>query len=166
MKVKQINSQSDLIWMSSFAGPSYLTIRSSVYIILIWDLYIFNLYNLWQTWCNYMRWKPTQYALHLNERITRTHFFLLHPSIRPVPAQVIYCGKGRQNFASNVTLYPCKRSRQNHLGLQNLMKEHEFETKHFLYSTGLQQKQLFTVQKHAIQGITRFSYYEIWKILV
>ena len=32
-KVKQINSQSDLIWMSSFAGPSYLTIRSSVYII-------------------------------------------------------------------------------------------------------------------------------------
>ena len=31
-KVKQINSQSDLILMSSFAGPSYLTIRSSVYI--------------------------------------------------------------------------------------------------------------------------------------
>ena len=24
-KVKQINSQSDLIWMSSFAGPFYLT---------------------------------------------------------------------------------------------------------------------------------------------
>ena len=34
-KVKQINSPSDLIWMTSFAGPSYLTIRSSVYIILI-----------------------------------------------------------------------------------------------------------------------------------
>ena len=34
-KVKQINSQSDLISMSNFAGPSYLTIRSSVYIILI-----------------------------------------------------------------------------------------------------------------------------------
>ena len=34
-KVKQINSQSDLIWMLSFAGPSYLTIRSSVHIILI-----------------------------------------------------------------------------------------------------------------------------------
>ena len=33
-KVKQINNQSDLISMSSFAGPSYLTIRSSVYIIL------------------------------------------------------------------------------------------------------------------------------------
>ena len=29
-KVKQISSQSDLIPMSSFAGPSYLTIRSSV----------------------------------------------------------------------------------------------------------------------------------------
>ena len=27
----------------------------------------------------------------------------------------IYCGKGHQNFASNVTLLPCERSRQNHL---------------------------------------------------
>ena len=34
-KVKQIDGQSDLIWMTSFAGPSYLTIRSSVYSILI-----------------------------------------------------------------------------------------------------------------------------------
>ena len=34
-KVKQINSQSDLISMSSFAGLSYLTIRSFVSIILI-----------------------------------------------------------------------------------------------------------------------------------
>ena len=25
------------------------------------------------------------------------------------------CARGRQNFASNVTLYPCERSRQNHL---------------------------------------------------
>ena len=40
-KMKQINSQSDFIWRSSFAGPSYLTIRlSSVYIILMWDLCI------------------------------------------------------------------------------------------------------------------------------
>ena len=31
------------------------------------------------------------------------------------PPQVIYYGKGHQKFASNVTLYPCKRSRQNHL---------------------------------------------------
>ena len=29
-KVKQISSQSDLIWTRSFAGPSYLTIRSSL----------------------------------------------------------------------------------------------------------------------------------------
>ena len=37
-KVEQIlNDQSDLILMSSFAGPSYLTIRSSVYVILIRD---------------------------------------------------------------------------------------------------------------------------------
>ena len=34
-KVKQINSQSDLTSMSSLASPSYLTIRSSVYMILI-----------------------------------------------------------------------------------------------------------------------------------
>ena len=34
-KVKQVNGQSDLISMSIFAGPSYLTIRSSVCIILI-----------------------------------------------------------------------------------------------------------------------------------
>ena len=33
--VNQISSQPDLMYMSSFAGPSYLTIRSSVYIILI-----------------------------------------------------------------------------------------------------------------------------------
>ena len=32
-KVKQINSQSDLISMSNFAGLSHLTIRFSVYII-------------------------------------------------------------------------------------------------------------------------------------
>ena len=34
-KVKQINRQSDLIWMMSFAGLSYLTVRSFVYMILI-----------------------------------------------------------------------------------------------------------------------------------
>ena len=54
-KVKQINSQSDLIWMTSFGGLSYLTISSSVYIILIWDPCIFNVYNLCQTESNYIR---------------------------------------------------------------------------------------------------------------
>ena len=34
-KVKQINRQSDLIPMFSFAGPFYLTVRSAVCIILI-----------------------------------------------------------------------------------------------------------------------------------
>ena len=33
--VRQINSKSDLTSMSRFAGPSYLTVRSSLYIILI-----------------------------------------------------------------------------------------------------------------------------------
>ena len=66
-KVKQINSQSDLIWMTSFAGPSYLTVRSSVYIILMWDPWISNLYNLCQTGSNYIRREPQQYAVHFNE---------------------------------------------------------------------------------------------------
>ena len=92
--VKQINNQSDLIWMSSFAGPSYLAIRFSVYIILIWDPYFFNLYNLWQTWCIYVGRKPRQCGLQFNEQITRTHFLLLQPSIRAVPAQVILLWKG------------------------------------------------------------------------
>ena len=66
-KVKQINSQSDLFWMTSFAGSSYLTIRSTVYIILIWDPCIFNFYNLCQTGSNYVRQEPQQYALHFNQ---------------------------------------------------------------------------------------------------
>ena len=41
-----------------------------------------------------MHRKPNQYALHFNEQITRTHFFLLQPFIRPVPAQVIFLWKG------------------------------------------------------------------------
>ena len=94
LRKSNTNSPSDLIWMSSFAGPSYLTNRSSVYIILIWDPYIFNLYNLWQTRCIYIRRKPRQCGLHFNEQITRTHFLLLQPYIRPVPAQVILLWKG------------------------------------------------------------------------
>ena len=105
-KVKQINSQSDLIYMSRFAGQSYLTTTSSIYIILIWDPYIFNLHNLWQTWCNYIHRKPNQYALHFNEQITRTHFFLLQPSIIPVPAQVILLWKGPPELCIECQLVP------------------------------------------------------------
>ena len=39
-KVKQINSHTDLIRMLSFDGPPYLTVKFSVYIILISDPYI------------------------------------------------------------------------------------------------------------------------------
>ena len=105
-KAKQINSQSDLIWMSSFAGSSYLTIRSSVYIILIWSPYIFYLHNLWQTRCIYRRWKPRWCGLHFNEKITRTHFLLLQPSIRPVPAQVILLWKGPPKLCIECHLVP------------------------------------------------------------
>ena len=93
--------------MSSFAGPSYLTIRSSVYIILIWDPYIFNLYNLWQTrWCIYIRRKPRQCGLHFHEQITITRFLLLQPSIRPVPAQVILLSKGPPKLCIECHLVP------------------------------------------------------------
>ena len=66
-KVKQINNQSDLIWISSFAGLSYLTIKSSVHIISIWDPRISNLHNLYQTGFNYISQEPQQYALHFNK---------------------------------------------------------------------------------------------------
>ena len=59
-KVKQVNSQSDIVSMSSFAVPSYLTIRSSVCIILIWDPCIHNLYNPCQSRSNYTLQKPHQ----------------------------------------------------------------------------------------------------------
>ena len=42
-------------------------------------------------------------------------------SIRPVSAQVILLGKGRQDFASNVTLHPCEHSRQYHLVVTDLI---------------------------------------------
>ena len=72
-------------------------------------------YHLCQAAFNYIHWETHQCALHSCERITRTYFLMLQPSIRPVPAQVILLWNGRQNFALNVTLYPCERSRQNHL---------------------------------------------------
>ena len=84
-KVKQINSQSDSILMSSFA---YLTIRSSVCVSLIRDPCIFNLYDVYWTWSCCVLEKLHQCALHFNDEITRTNFLQLQPSIRPVPAQV------------------------------------------------------------------------------
>ena len=116
MKVKQINSQSDLISMSSFAGLSYLTIRFSVCIILIWDPCICNLHYLYWTRSSYIRWKPQQQcALNFSELITRVHCTSFCYSLLSGQFKLFYWGKGRQNFASNVTLYPCERSRQNHL---------------------------------------------------
>ena len=112
MNVKQINSQSDLTSTSSFAVQSYLTVRSSLCIILTWDagpsyltvrsslciILTLSLYNLCQTGSSYLRRKPYQCPLRFNEQITTTHFLLLQPPIRPVPAEVILLWKGRQNF--------------------------------------------------------------------
>ena len=92
--------------MSNFAGPSYLTIRSSVYIILIWDPCIFNLYDLWKPESNFIRRKPHQYALHFSEQVIRTHFLLSQLSIRPVPAQVILLSKRLPKFCIECHLVP------------------------------------------------------------
>ena len=43
------------------------------------------------------------------------------------------------------------------------MKEYKSEIKHFLYLIRLQQKQLFTTYKHALQGTMGISNREIWK---
>ena len=104
--VRQINSQSDLTSMSSFAGPSYLTVRSSLYIISIWDPCIFNVYNLFQTRSIYLRRKPHQCTLHFSEQVRRTHFLLLQPFIRPVPAQVILLWKGPPKLFIECHLVP------------------------------------------------------------
>ena len=114
-KVKQVNSQSDLISMSSFAGPSYLTIRSFVCIILIWDPCICNLCNLCQTGSNFTLQKPHQCALNFTGQMTRAHFLLLQPSIRTFPAQIILLWKGPPKLCIESHLVPLERSRQNHL---------------------------------------------------
>ena len=105
-KVKRINSKSDLISLLSFASPSHLTIRSSVYIILFWDSWISNPYNLCQTGFSYIRRKPHHYALHFNEQTTRTHFVLLQPSVRSVPTQVILLWKGPTKLHIEYHLVP------------------------------------------------------------
>ena len=104
--MKQVNSQSDLISMSSFAGPSYPTLRSSFCIILIWDPCICNLYNLCQTWSNYTLQKPHQCAHSFTEQITRVHFLLLQLSIWLIPAQVILLWKGPPKLCIECHLVP------------------------------------------------------------
>ena len=88
---------------------------------LIWDPCICNLYNLCQAGSNYTL------QLHASN-LTNVHLISLnkqqdHTSfcysllLGQCQLKLFYCRKGRQNFASNVTLYPCERSRQNHLEL-------------------------------------------------
>ena len=60
-----------------------------------------------------MRRKPNQYALHFNEQEHTSFCYSL--LLGQYQLKLLYYGKGRQNFVSNVTLYPCERSRQNHL---------------------------------------------------
>ena len=94
-RVTEINSQSDLIWMSSFAGLSYLTIRSSNFNLssLSEFLATFNRYNIFPAEYSDIRQPANVVSVHFIQ-ITETHSFLLHPSIRPIPAQVISLSKG------------------------------------------------------------------------
>ena len=43
--------------------------------------------------------------------------FFYSPLLGPFQLKLFHSVKVRQNFASNVTLYPCERSHQNHLDL-------------------------------------------------
>ena len=47
--------------------------------------------------------------------ILQEHTFFYCLLLGQFQLKLFYYGKGRQNFASNVTFYPCERSRQNHL---------------------------------------------------
>ena len=120
-KVKQINNQSDLISMSNFAGPSYIIIKSSVCIILIWNPFIFILHSLCQTLSNPTRRKSHQCALHFNKQIIRTHFLLLQPSIRPVPAEAILLWKGLPKLCIECHLVPLWAFLPRSLGSVNLV---------------------------------------------
>ena len=63
--------------------------------------------------------------------------------------KLFYCGKGRQNFPSNVTLYPCERSRQNHLV--------EIQTKN--QSTKLKPIWLGKIWRMDIEGFFQSNHY-------
>ena len=112
-KKKQTNSQSDLALTSNFAGPSYFTVRSFVCVILIWDPCIFNVNNLCQTesWVG----NRTNVSFISTNKWQQHSSFCYSFLLGQFQLKLFCCGKGRQNFASNVTLYPCERSRQNHL---------------------------------------------------
>ena len=115
-KVKQIDSQSDSISMSNFAGPgpSCLTIRSSVCIIFnLRTLYFQSLQSL-PNWIQLHRSRTSAICTPFQWINNKNFFYSL--LLGRFQLNLFYCGKGRQNFASNVTLYPCERSRQNHLG--------------------------------------------------
>ena len=105
-RVKQINSQSDLIWMSSYSGPSCLTIRSSVLSnsnVSSLQLLIVTISSQLSTVTYASKlWKC---ALHSNNRNTRTSFCYIF-LLGQFQLKLFYCVKSRQNFASNVNLYP------------------------------------------------------------
>ena len=46
------------------------------------------------------------------------------------------------------------------------MKKYESETEHFLSTTFLQQKQVFIVDKYALEGNAALSHQEIWRPLI
>ena len=130
-KVKQINSQSDLIWMTSSAGPSYLAIRSNLddefcqpvlHRNQILCLHHFNLRSLYfqslqslPNWIQLHTSRTSATCTPLQWINNKNTFFCHSLLIGQFQLKLFYCGNGRQSFASNVTLYPCECSRQNHL---------------------------------------------------
>ena len=111
-----------------------VTIRSSVYII-------FNLRSLYSQSLQFL---PNWIQLHTSGTSAKctpfqwiknkNTFFCYSLPIRQFQLKLFYYGKGCQNFASNVTLYPCERSRQNHQDRRRPAVRNE--QKDFLISQG------------------------------
>ena len=116
MKAKQINSQSDLILMSSFVSP----------VLPCSQILCLHHFNLRSLYLQSLRSLPNWIQLHTSRTSAiytpfqwtdnKSTFFCYSLLLGQFQLKLFYCGKGLQNFASNITLYPCERSRQNHLG--------------------------------------------------
>ena len=80
--------------------------------ILIGEPCIFNLCDLCQTGSSYIRQESVHF-ISMNKQAL--YFFYDNLLSGQFQLKLFCCGKGRQNFASNVTLYPCECSHQNYL---------------------------------------------------
>ena len=96
--------------MSSFSGPSYLR-SDHLYTSLRLEILVFSIFTI------SAKLDPVTYVGNLisMNSLQKHTSFCYSLTLGQFQLKSFYCEKGSQNFASNVTLYPCKRSLQNHL---------------------------------------------------